>query len=119
MPPFLRQLFTDCSESQNLEALLWHAGREDFDVRMLGSGRPFVLEVINARAAVPPQSSFDAMQAALEQVDLYLPSNSGLVLTSSLFDNKECMMHRKRHAFVVTACVPQSGDWQHATHLPP
>lgn len=45
-----------------------HAGREDFDVRMLGSGRPFVLEIINARAAVPPQSAFDAMQLALEQV---------------------------------------------------
>ncbi|KAL3144067.1 hypothetical protein ABBQ32_003865 [Trebouxia sp. C0010 RCD-2024] len=43
------------------------AGREDFDVRMLGSGRPFVLEVINARAAVPPQSVFGAMQAALQQ----------------------------------------------------
>lgn len=35
---------------------------------MLGSGRPFVLEVINARAAVPPQSVFEAMQAALQQV---------------------------------------------------
>ena len=44
------------------------AGREDFDVRMLGSGRPFVLEIINARAAVPPQSIFGAMQAALQQV---------------------------------------------------
>ena len=38
---------------------------------MLGSGRPFVLEVINARAAVPPQSVFEAMQAALEQVLLH------------------------------------------------
>ncbi|DBA95399.1 TPA: hypothetical protein ACH3X3_013275 [Trebouxia sp. C0006] len=45
------------------------AGREDFDVRMLGSGRPFVLEIINARAAVPPQSAFDAMQLTLEKED--------------------------------------------------
>lgn len=44
------------------------AGREDFDVRMLGSGRPFVLEIINARAAVPPTSAFAAMQAVLQQV---------------------------------------------------
>ncbi len=47
--------------------MLW-AGREDFDVRMLGSGRPFVLEIINARAAVPPQAAFDAMQLTLEKV---------------------------------------------------
>ena len=46
---------------------MW-AGREDFDVRMLGSGRPFVLEIINARAAVPPQSAFDAMQLTLQKV---------------------------------------------------
>ncbi|DBA77530.1 TPA: hypothetical protein ACH3X1_009345 [Trebouxia sp. C0004] len=45
------------------------AGREDFDVRMLGSGRPFVLEIINARAAVPPQGAFDAMQLTLEKED--------------------------------------------------
>ena len=51
------------------------AGREDFDVRMLGTGRPFVLEIINARAAVPPQCTFDAMQAALQQVrELVNPS---------------------------------------------
>jgi tRNA U54 and U55 pseudouridine synthase Pus10 len=29
------------------------AGREDRDVRMLGSGRPFVLELINARNHTP------------------------------------------------------------------
>ena len=37
-------------------------------MRMLGSGRPFVLEIINARAAIPPQSAFEAMQSALEKV---------------------------------------------------
>ena len=37
-------------------------------MRMLGSGRPFVLEIINARAAVPAQSAFDAMQLTLEKV---------------------------------------------------
>lgn len=35
------------------------------DVRMLGSGRPFVLEVANARAAMPPQECFDQMAASL------------------------------------------------------
>ena len=43
-------------------------GREDFDVRMLGSGRPFVLEIINARAEVPCPAIFNSMQLKLEQV---------------------------------------------------
>eukprot|EP00271_Cylindrocystis_brebissonii_P018856 TRINITY_DN548_c0_g1_i1.p1 TRINITY_DN548_c0_g1~~TRINITY_DN548_c0_g1_i1.p1 ORF type:complete len:721 (-),score=95.57 TRINITY_DN548_c0_g1_i1:288-2450(-) len=30
------------------------AGREDIDVRMLGNGRPFLLEIINARVLPPP-----------------------------------------------------------------
>ncbi len=61
---------------------MW-AGREDFDVRMLGSGRPFVLEIINARAAVPPQSAFDAMQHTLEKVT----SNAGPLIV----DMQPCM----------------------------
>ena len=32
------------------------AGREDIDVRMMGGGRPFVLEISNQRAAMPPQA---------------------------------------------------------------
>ncbi len=43
-------------------ALLLFAGREDMDVRMLGSGRPFMLEIINAKASMPDQAAFDAMQ---------------------------------------------------------
>ncbi len=44
------------------------AGREDADVRMLGRGRPFVLEIINARNAMPPQSYFDDAQRRLNEV---------------------------------------------------
>ena len=44
------------------------AGREDFDVRMLGDGRPFVLEIINARAACPDQQTMTAMQSQLDEV---------------------------------------------------
>ena len=40
-------------------------GREDMDVRMLGSGRPFVLEIANARARLPPPECFDQMAASL------------------------------------------------------
>ena len=46
----------------------WGTGREDADVRMLGGGRPYVLEIINARAAMPPQSYFDAAQLQLNAV---------------------------------------------------
>ena len=43
-------------------------GREDFDVRMLGCGRPFVLEIINPRAACPDQQDMTAMQHQLDKV---------------------------------------------------
>ncbi|CAL8470277.1 g9819 [Coccomyxa elongata] len=43
------------------------AGREDMDVRMLGSGRPFVLEIANARARMPPPECFDSMAASLNE----------------------------------------------------
>ena len=38
------------------------------DVRMLGSGRPFMFEIINARAGMPDQAAFDAMQDAHNEV---------------------------------------------------
>jgi len=65
-------------------------------VRMLGSGRPFVLEIINARAAVPPQSAFDAMQLTLEKVtsdaaSLVLDMQPCMRLLTSLHD-AECYM---------------------------
>ena len=49
------------------------AGREDADVRMLGGGRPYVLEIINARAAMPPQSYFDDAQRQLNEVSCWRP----------------------------------------------
>ena len=44
------------------------AGREDIDVRMLGSGRPFILEIQNARRGMPPPEQLQRMQAAVLQV---------------------------------------------------
>jgi len=41
------------------------AGREDVDVRMLGGGRPFVIELLDARPAVLPLSLFPALQIAV------------------------------------------------------
>ena len=37
------------------------------DVRMLGSGRPFVLEIANARAAMPALECFEQMADSLNQ----------------------------------------------------
>ena len=42
-----------------------HAGREDLDVRMLGSGRPFVLELADARGAMPPPRRLQELQEQL------------------------------------------------------
>jgi tRNA U54 and U55 pseudouridine synthase Pus10 len=44
------------------------AGREDFDVRMLGGGRPFTLEFANSRPVMPPQEIFAAAQEQLNTV---------------------------------------------------
>ena len=43
-------------------------GREDIDVRMLGQGRPFILEVHNARRRVPPPAKLAALEARVAQV---------------------------------------------------
>ncbi|KAJ7561342.1 hypothetical protein O6H91_03G024600 [Diphasiastrum complanatum] len=40
------------------------AGREDIDVRMLGNGRPFLLEITNARV-IPTQSELTQVEASL------------------------------------------------------
>ena len=44
------------------------AGREDIDVRMLGSGRPFILDIVNARRLVPPPAQLRRMEAAVAEV---------------------------------------------------
>ena len=47
---------------------LCHTGREDIDVRMLGEGRPFILEIQNARAAMPPPERLAALGEGVQQV---------------------------------------------------
>ena len=46
-------------------AAVCHTGREDMDVRMLGYGRPFVMEVTNARAVMPSREWFTEAEKAL------------------------------------------------------
>ncbi len=45
-----------------------HAGREDMDVRMLGEGRPFVMEIMNQRAEVPGPEYFADVEKRLKEV---------------------------------------------------
>ncbi|CAI5746590.1 unnamed protein product [Peronospora destructor] len=49
------------------------AGREDVDVRMLGNGRPFILEILDAKKAYLDQSEYDQLQKAVND------ANSGAV----------------------------------------
>ncbi len=50
----------------NAESVLFHsAGREDVDVRMLGNGRPFVLQFQNAKRGVFTPEEFKAMEEAV------------------------------------------------------
>lgn len=43
-------------------------GREDIDVRMLGNGRPFVLELGNAMLGMPSQQALQEAQQKLKEV---------------------------------------------------
>lgn len=44
------------------------AGREDIDVRMLGEGRPFILQIENARRGMPPPERLQGLGAEVLQV---------------------------------------------------
>lgn len=44
------------------------AGREDIDVRMLGQGRPFILEIHNARRRVAPPRQLQQLEARVAEV---------------------------------------------------
>ncbi|KAE9035566.1 hypothetical protein PR001_g7398 [Phytophthora rubi] len=45
------------------------AGREDVDVRMLGNGRPFILEILDAKKAYLDQSEYDQIQKAVNDAN--------------------------------------------------
>ncbi len=52
------------------------AGREDVDVRMLGEGRPFVLEFIDAKKAVFTSDDYAAMEQEVNQATSSVAINS-------------------------------------------
>ena len=63
------------------EAKFHSAGREDVDVRMLGEGRPFVLELLQPRVAEHTAEALAAMQREINQSDIV--QVSGLTVCSS------------------------------------
>ncbi|CAN6582421.1 unnamed protein product [Malus baccata var. baccata] len=58
------------------------AGREDIDVRMLGSGRPFLLEIQNARL-VPSDDSVKSLEIAINNLENKLVGVKNLKLVDS------------------------------------
>ncbi|VDN02067.1 unnamed protein product [Thelazia callipaeda] len=57
-------------------------GREDIDVRMLGNGRPFVIQLINPKKLVPFRS--DLMQATLNNIRDKINENRDVRIPSDL-----------------------------------
>jgi len=49
------------------ETVLQSSGREDIDVRMLGSGRPFILEILNPRKSVLADKELASLQLAINE----------------------------------------------------
>ncbi len=54
---------TKCGKRADLYAKFHAAGREDIDVRMLGRGRPFIIEIMDS--FYPPAQALDRLSAAL------------------------------------------------------
>ncbi|KVI07715.1 Pseudouridine synthase, catalytic domain-containing protein [Cynara cardunculus var. scolymus] len=57
------------------------AGREDIDVRMLGSGRPFLIEIQNARN-IPSEMSIKEMEKKINSLESNLKEYAALVWIS-------------------------------------
>jgi len=86
------------------EARFHSAGREDVDVRMLGSGRPFLLEILNPRTPIHAADNLAAMAARI--------TASGLVEVESLHECDHALIsqimkegeeaHRKDYRCIVS-----------------
>ena len=83
-----------------------HAGREDLDVRMLGNGRPFVLEVADARSKMPSQQRLQALQEQLKA------SGIGLEVLQLQAAPKSILKILK----VCRSTIIQSSSWLRAFH---
>ncbi|XP_004292924.1 PREDICTED: putative tRNA pseudouridine synthase Pus10 [Fragaria vesca subsp. vesca] len=91
------------------------AGREDIDVRMLGSGRPFLVEVQNARY-VPSQESVKDLQAKINNLQNKLVGVKNLKLVGSqswdLMREGEAEKQKQYTALVWTSRILKDEDFQ-------
>ena len=71
------------------KALILYAGREDCDVRMLGTGRPFVMEVQNMRAAIPEAAFFSRVEEKLREVTPSTHSIPAIITQPSFFSGSQ------------------------------
>ncbi|XP_062025079.1 uncharacterized protein LOC133741150 isoform X1 [Rosa rugosa] len=91
------------------------AGREDIDVRMLGSGRPFLVEVQNARY-VPSQESVKDLQTKINNLQNKLVGVKNLKLVGSqswdLMREGEAEKQKQYTALVWTSRILKDEDLQ-------
>mmetsp|Transcript_5689 Transcript_5689/g.6728 ORF Transcript_5689/g.6728 Transcript_5689/m.6728 type:complete len:487 (+) Transcript_5689:194-1654(+) len=73
------------SESSKFSA----SGREDVDVRMLGKGRPFVLQLLNAKIVSVSEDDLKAVEKQSEQSDVHV--------NSIKIDDSSCMETRREN----------------------
>eukprot|EP00794_Sanderia_malayensis_P019836 gene19836-21778_t len=74
------------------------AGREDVDVRMLGSGRPFALELINPRKTVVSDEEMHQLQLSINNSSPLIAVNKlQVVLKNDMTILKEGEEHKIKH----------------------
>ncbi|KAK9830622.1 hypothetical protein WJX81_006632 [Elliptochloris bilobata] len=82
------------------------AGREDLDVRMLGDGRPFVLELHNARNPHPDQGALDATAAALAAADVGVSARGLRLVGREALVRLKAGESEKQKSYEVTVRMP-------------
>jgi tRNA pseudouridine synthase 10 len=86
--------------------MLHGSGREDIDVRMLGRGRPFVMEFTNPKKAI---SCHQAVKEAAElcQSDL-VTINSAKIINSNFFDDFKAAIEEKAKSYSAVVWVQKA-----------
>lgn len=97
-------------------------GREDIDALMLGTGRPFIAEILNARSAMLPLEHFQRLQQQLLEVPsllLFICSNyqqcqqSICRLTSPKSSASAEIASAAKRAVMLSSCALMRGQLCH------
>jgi len=81
------------------EVLLHGSGREDVDVRMLGHGRPFILEFINPKKSLSCHQRLDEMRALANKSDKVKALKMGIA-TKQDFEELKASCATKQKSYV-------------------